>query len=138
MVAGCPRTTSPSKEEAIELGKDLVQWATEPTEEKRTSFQFWYCLKHFMIREQFKALKQLPEFRPYYELARAAMSQKLHSDELEKGMAHRYARMYDLDLAESEDEELRYKSELTRAENREALNLSEAKKALESNEPLQK
>jgi len=100
---GAPRSTSPSKEELIKLGKDLVEWASEKTDEKRTSFSFWYAIKHDFIQEEWKLFKQKEEFRPYYEKARALLANKIHSDELEKGMAHRYIRLYDRDLAEEED-----------------------------------
>lgn len=111
---GRPRYTSPSPEEVIKLGEDLVQWATEPTSEKRTAWSFWYCLKHGMIQTQFKALKNLEEFKPYYEIARSAMAQKIHNEELEKGMAHRYVRMYDRELAEEEDQTKRDDADIKR------------------------
>lgn len=112
MAGGRPRYTSPTIENVDFLGEDLVKWATEPTDEKRTSWQFWYALRHGMMLTEFKALKKLAQFRPYYEIARAAMSQKIHSDALEKGMAHRYARMYDRQLAEEEDDHARFEADL--------------------------
>lgn len=109
---GAPRTTCPSKEECIELGKDLVEWATEETKEIRTAFCFWYGLKHGILFKTWKLMKQKDEFRPYYERARAALAQKMHVQELEKGMSHRYIRMYDRDLTENEDEKVKYDAEV--------------------------
>ena len=42
-----PRTITPSPEELIELGKDLLAWATEETPELRCRFCQWYSLKGF-------------------------------------------------------------------------------------------
>lgn len=109
---GAPRTTAPPKEKIIELGKDLVQWATEETDDIRTSFSFWYSLKHGIIYTQWKRLKTFEEFRPYYEQARSALARKLHKQELEKGLAHRYVRMYDRELADEEDDKAKYDAEL--------------------------
>lgn len=115
---GAPRITTPSKEECIELGKDLVQWATEETNEIRTSFSFWYALKHSIILKEWKLLKQKDEFRPYYEKARAALASKLHKQQLEKGLAHRYIRMYDQEMAEAENEDKIFESNLKKEEAR--------------------
>jgi hypothetical protein len=104
MTAGAPRTTTPSKEECIALGEDLVKWATEETKDLRTSFSFWYALKHNLIHEQWKLMKQKDEFRPYYEKARAALTHKLHTQQIEKGLSHRYIGLYDRDLRDHEAE----------------------------------
>lgn len=101
---GAPRIVTPPKEECIKLGEDLVQWATEETDDIRTSFSFWYSLKHSIIYEEWKLLKIKPEFKPYYEKARAALASKLHKQQLEKGLSHRYIGMYDRELAEHEKE----------------------------------
>lgn len=104
MITGAPRITTPPVEECIKLGKDLVQWATEETDDIRTSFSFWYALKHGIIYEHWKLLKQKEEFRPYYEIARAALACKLHKQQLEKGLSHRYIGMYDRELSDHEKE----------------------------------
>lgn len=109
---GAPRTTCPSIEECVELGKDLVKWATEETKELRTAFCFWYSLKHGFLRSDWKLMKQKKEFRPYYEQARAALAKKMHTQELEKGMSHRYIRMYDRDLEEDENEQKKFDASL--------------------------
>lgn len=131
MKTGRPRDVTPPDDELHRLGDDLVKWATEPTEEKRTAFQFWYALRHGMILKQWKLLKQHPVFSPYYEKARAALSQKLHNDELEKGMAHRYARMYDQELAQEENEEVLFKEKAKKGEEEQKFSLSEIKKMIE-------
>jgi regulator of sigma D len=104
MTAGAPRIITPPLEECVKLGKDLVQWATEESDDIRTSFSFWYALKHDLIYEQWKLLKIKPEFKPYYEKARAALALKLHRQQLEKGLSHRYISMYDRELTDHECE----------------------------------
>ncbi len=117
---GAPRITTPPKEECIKLGQDLVQWATEETSEIRTSFSFWYALKHSIIYEHWKLLKQKDEFRPYYEKARAALASKLHKQQLEKGLAHRYIRLYDRELSDAEDQDKIFDSNLKKEEVKQA------------------
>jgi hypothetical protein len=108
-----PRTSAPKTDKEIHyLGKDLILWATEETKEKRTAFSFWYALKHGMVRKQWKALLKLDIFRPYYETARSSLARKLHNDELEKGLTHRYLRLYDREIADEEDEKARYDAEV--------------------------
>ena len=105
MAGGRPRGIFPTEKEMIELGKDLVEWATEKTDEIRTSFCFWYGLKHSILYEEWKLMKRREEFSPYYQKARAAMAQKLHAQALEKGLSHRYIRMYDRELSDMEDQD---------------------------------
>lgn len=102
---GRPRTQIPEKEEVVELGKDLVKWASEPSELPRTLWSSWYAAKHWFIKKQWEALKVLPEFKCYYEVARALMAQKLHAGVIEKGLAHRYLGYYDRDVYDYEDKE---------------------------------
>ena len=120
MVAGAPRTTTPEPEECIELGKDFIKWLTEDNGELKTSFQFWYAIKHGMVRDVWKALVKTPEFRPYYEVGRAYMAKEIHSQKLEKGLGHRYIRLYDRELAAEEDETKLYDAKLKLEVDKEA------------------
>jgi len=114
---GRPRYIEPkSKEECEKLGEELLLWATEPTEEKRTSLGFWYSLEKGILRQDWKALIKREEFRPYYESAQLALARKLHNDELEKGMAQRYLRLFDRDLVEEENEQAKYDADLKKSE----------------------
>lgn len=109
---GRPRTTSPSPEECIELGKDLVKWATEKSKEKRILFSQWWAQKHHMIKKEWKALKELPEFLPYYELAQSALAVKAIDGTMEKSFGHRYIRLYDRELIEEENNQMKWEAEL--------------------------
>ncbi len=104
MVAGRPRTVSPQPEESVKLGEELVKWATEPTKEWRCLFQQWYSLKMGILRKDWKALVQRPEFMPYYEMAQAALAVKCVNGTMKDGFGQRYIRLYDRDLVEIENE----------------------------------
>lgn len=104
MVAGRPRTCVPEKEELIKLGQDLLEWASEEREDElRCRFCEWYAKKHFFIRKQWKRMLDTEEFRPYYETAQAYLSQKWIDGTINQSIAHRYLRIYDPELRESED-----------------------------------
>jgi len=88
MAAGRPRTSTPSPEECIRLGEDLVKWATEPTPKSdwRCLFQQWYSLKMSILRKDWKTLIQCPDFLPYYEKAQAALAVKCVNGTMKDGM----------------------------------------------------
>lgn len=112
--SGRPRTTSPTPEECIELGEDLVKWATEPTQKNdwRCLFQQWYSIKMGILRKDWKSLIQKPEFVPYYEMAQAALSVKCVNGTMKDGFGQRYIRLYDRDLVEAENEQAKIDAEL--------------------------
>lgn len=118
---GAPRTTSPSPEECDELGKDLIEWASyqeKEGEKKRLLFSQWYCVKHGLLRNQWKALILIPEFLPYYEQAKTLMALKTIDGTMEKSFGHRYLRLYDQGLKEHEDDTKRQDAEMrSQAEN---------------------
>ena len=101
---GRPRTSVPEKEELIELGKDLVAWASEKQKgELRARWCEWYSRKHFFIRAQWKHMIEKPEFRPYYEAAQTFLAEKWIDGTINQSIAHRYLRIYDPELKENED-----------------------------------
>jgi hypothetical protein len=104
MPAGRPRTSIPEKEELIELGKDLLAWASEKKKgELRCRWCEWYACKHFFIRKQWKRMLDTEEFRPYYESAQAYLAEKWIDGTINQSIAHRYLRIYDPELRENED-----------------------------------
>lgn len=119
---GRPRYTTPPKEECIRLGKDLLEWAqVEDKEDPRTRFTQWYCLKHSLLKNEWKALILLPEFVPYYQKARVYLARRCLDGTLEKSFGHRYIRLYDKDLADEEDDLVHLKREVSRKAERESL-----------------
>ena len=104
---GRPRTSSPSKEELIELGKDLVEWASEQTTKKdpiRVRFCDWYTDRGF-IRKQWEDFRDKPEFSWYYEKARSLMALRYIDGTVNQSIAHRYLRIYDPEMKDSEDQD---------------------------------
>lgn len=101
---GRPRESIPDKKELIELGKDLLAWAKEKKKgELRARWCEWYACKHFLIRKQWKRMVDTEEFRPYYEAAQPHLADKWINGTINASIAHRYLRIYDPDLRESED-----------------------------------
>lgn len=109
---GRPRTSSPTPEECIKLGEDLVKWATEETKEWRCLFQQWYSLKQGILRNDWKALIKTDEFRPYYEKAQSALAMRAVDGTMKEGFGQRYLRLYDRELTEEENENKKFESEL--------------------------
>ena len=109
---GRPRTVSPQPEECVELGEDLLKWATEETEEWRCQFQQWYSLKMGILRKDWKALIQVPQFLPYYEMAQSALAKKAADGTMKEGFGQRYLRLYDRNLIEEENEQAKIDADL--------------------------
>lgn len=104
MAGGRPRTSIPEKEELIELGKDLLDWASEKKKgELRCRWCEWYAKKHFFIRKQWKRMVDTEEFRPYYEAAQVYLGEKWIDGTINQAIAQRYLRIYDPELKENED-----------------------------------
>jgi hypothetical protein len=107
MAGGRPRTSSPEKEELIELGKDLVQWASQQSEKGapiRVRFCDWYTDQGF-IRSQWEDFRDKPEFSWYYEKARSLMALRYIDGTVNQSIAHRYLRIYDPEMRDSEDKD---------------------------------
>jgi hypothetical protein len=111
MVAGRPRTAVPEKDELIELGKDLVNWASEQTEELRCQYCQWYSLKHGFIKKQWEQMREKPEFQCYYEQARVCLGLKYVDGTINQSIAHRFLRVYVPEVKEQEDEDAIAESE---------------------------
>jgi hypothetical protein len=104
---GRPRSRIPEKEELIEFGKDLVQWASEKQkkgETIRVRFCDWYTDRGF-IRKQWELFRNLPEFSWYYERARSLLALRYVDGTVNQSIAHRYLRMYDPEVRDDEDKD---------------------------------
>lgn len=105
---GRPRTSIPEKEELIELGKDLLAWASAQKNDKnktelRCRWSEWYAARHFFIRKQWKRMIDTDEFRPYYESAMVYLGNRWIDGTINQSIAQRYLRLYDPELREDED-----------------------------------
>jgi hypothetical protein len=104
---GRPRTRVPEKDELIELGKDLVNWASEKQkkgEPIRVRFCDWYTEKGF-VRKQWESFRILPEFVWYYERARSLLALRYVDGTVNPSIAHRFLRMYDPEVRDEEDQD---------------------------------
>jgi hypothetical protein len=119
---GRPRTSVPERDELIKLGKDLVKWATEPTEELRFHYSQWY-LKHGYVSTDWKHMLEKPEFRIYYEQARDGIARRYIDGTIHPSLAQRFLRIYMPHVKEEENETKIFESNL---KSQEAQNISEA------------
>ena len=103
MVAGRPRTTTPEYDDLVELGKELVQWATEPSEKLRCRFAQWYSLEKGILDKEWDLMLQKPEFRGYYETARAALAERFVDGSVKDSIGHRFLRIYAPEVRHRED-----------------------------------
>jgi len=107
MPAGRPRTAIPEKNDLIELGKNLVHWASERQiegEPIRVRFCDWYTAEGF-VRKQWEHMREKPEFQWYYERARSLMALRYVDGTVNQSIAHRYLRMYDPEVRDHEDQD---------------------------------
>jgi hypothetical protein len=107
MPAGRPRTAIPEKDELIELGKQLVKWAEKQGKKNqplRVRFCDWYTDEGF-IRKQWEHMREKPEFQWYYEKARSVLAGRYVDGTVNQSIAHRYLRIYDPELRDSEDQD---------------------------------
>lgn len=113
---GRPRTAVPEKEELIQLGEKLVEWAAGKVEEGdriRVRFCDWYTAEGF-IRSQWEKMTEKPEFKWYHERARSLLALRYVDGTVNQSIAHRYLRIYDPEVRDSENEDLVYKANLTK------------------------
>lgn len=109
---GRPRTVCPEHDELVELGKDLLQWATEETNELRCRFCQWYSLKHMILGRVWDLMIEKAEFHGYYESARAALAQRYMNGAVNPSIAHRFVRIYMPEVKRDEEEKARFEAEL--------------------------
>jgi len=112
MAGGRPRTTTPEPPELIELGKELLQWATEEIDPKERPYRFrfaqWYSLKKGILDKEWELMIAKSEFQGYYEAARVALSLRLTDGTIKDSLAHRFLRTYCPDVKREEDETAKY------------------------------
>lgn len=98
---GCPRTVSPSPEEMIELGKEMVAWVKE---NKPIHIKQWYCIEKMILYNTWKTYIQRPEFIPYYEIAMGLVSLNYINGTINASIAQRFIRVYFKDVKNEEDD----------------------------------
>lgn len=96
MVAGAPRTVCPEYEELILLGKELVAWAVskDTKDSQKLHLKQWYNLEKHFTKNTWDTMCHKPEFIPYYEEAKAAISIRYLNGVVNPSIAHRFMRHY--------------------------------------------
>ena len=104
---GRPRTTTPPVDQVIELGKELVEWAksakTKKEKLERCRYADWYSLEKGMLRKDWEALTQKPEFLVYYEQTRNVLAKNYIDGTINPSIAHRFMRHYCPEVKEEEN-----------------------------------
>ena len=102
---GAPRTVSPLPSEMIILGEEMVKWVKE---NNPIHLSQWYSFQKKFTKAQWRAMKLLPEFLPYYEeaLQSVGLNYIKKNSEVEPSIKQRWQRVYFEDLRECEDEDL--------------------------------
>lgn len=104
---GLRRSLTPEDDQLEILGEELLLWCEEDVPKKERQHLFfsqWYSGKKNILRAQWKAMIQHPNFRPYYEQAASILGYKLVTGSIKEGLAHRFIRIYHADVREDDDE----------------------------------
>jgi len=103
MAAGAPRTTSFEPEEMIALGEEMISWIEDHPEILHLSE--WYTIEKMFTYNQWKVMKDKPEFHPYYEKALKMVGRKYldRDSNVREGASQRWQRVYFKDLREEEE-----------------------------------
>ena len=108
MTAGAPRTVSPSPEEMIALGEEMLKWVklNDPLH-----LSEWYKIEKMIIYKVWKTYIQREEFIPYYEKALAIIGRKYldKNSDVRDGISNRWQRVYFKDLKDDEDQDVQEK-----------------------------
>ena len=116
---GRPRTVCPEDSDLEVLGEELVTWCTtEPTDHKLHITQ-WYSGEKFILERVWEKMIQKDVFRRYYEKALRILSIKYIDGTINATIAGRFLRLYFKDLRASDDELLKLKAELAKAQDKE-------------------
>jgi len=123
---GRPRTSSPSPEECIELGKEMIAWVKE---HKPTHLSEWFSIEKMILWKVWDNMVETKEFSPYYEMALSMVAQNCRNGTLDKALAARFLSLYHRDLKRDELAKLKYESDLRKVENEVVTEAEFAKKA---------
>lgn len=112
---GAPRTVSPSKEDVISLGEEMIQWVTK---NQPIHLSKWYSLEKHYTDKYWDTLTKLEQFLPYYDQALKIVGYKyLEKDSpIEPSLKQRWQRVYFKDIKAMEDEKAIFESNLRKQE----------------------
>lgn len=123
---GRPRTSSPSPEECIALGEEMIAWVAE---HKPTHLSEWFSIEKMILWKVWDNMVETAEFSPYYEMALSMVAQNCRNGTLDKTLASRFLSLYHRDLKRDEYAKLKYESDLRKVENEVVTEAEFAKKA---------
>ena len=118
---GRPRTTTPETADLIELGNELVHWATRPLSEdevpaSRCRFSQWYGLIKNIRHKDWDLMVEKKEFQSYYERAQIALAERFinagNKDQIKESIANRFLRIYAPEVKKEENEKIKYEAEI--------------------------
>lgn len=112
IVIGRPRSKAPEDDELEALGRDLVEWASEETDELRCRYAQWYSVKQGISHAHWKAMIKHEIFRLYYEQAQTILSKNYIDGTIRDSIAHRFLRIYTPEVKEEENELLEFQHKL--------------------------
>jgi hypothetical protein len=115
---GRPRTVSPSIEEMIALGEEMVKWVIE---NKPFHLSMWYTMEKDITDNEWDTYRKRPEFVHYYSKALKLVGYNYLDKEsqVDVRIKDRWQRVYFKDLKEEEDQTKTFESNLKKAENKE-------------------
>ena len=106
---GTPRTVSPSVEENIELGKEMVEWVRK---NEPTHLSEWYSIEKMITWKTWLTMRDRPEFIPYYEVALNMVATNARNGKLHPSIANRFLSLYHRDLKAEEVEKAKFEHSL--------------------------
>jgi len=118
MTVGRPRTVSFSREEMIELGKEMLKWVEE-NQEDILHLSEWYTIEKMFTYNEWKTFIQREEFIPYYEVCLRIVGKKYldKNSDVRDSISQRWQRVYFKDLKEEENDDKVFESKLKQKEN---------------------
>lgn len=114
---GRPRTVSFPPDDMVKLGEEMLEWIVNHPDILHLSQ--WYTIEKMFTYKQWKVMKDIPEFHPYYEKALKMVGIKYLDREsnVREGASQRWQRVYFGDLREEEEETKDADTERKKEEN---------------------
>lgn len=109
MPRGKQRTVSPSPYILEKLGMEMVEWVRN---NKPLHLSEWYALEKELTSDEVRLYAKKPEFKRYYEQAKALIGRSYLDGTVPSNVANRWQRVYFADLRHEEDESKRVTAEL--------------------------
>lgn len=100
MPRGATRTVSPKPYILEKLGMEMVEWVRK---NKPLHLSEWYALEKELTADEIHLFAKKPEFKRYYEQAKALIGRSYLDGTVPSAIANRWQRVYFRDLRDEED-----------------------------------